>query len=159
MRKGASHTAWKIILVLLIAVTACNIAWTFRESLLETRGVQEQQARLRFPDQSPAFPASDPASIRLVSRDMRPHTDLTGILVLSATFVSRSTRALGWPTLELSLHDASNRVLAIRRLGPAEYLGRAPRPGEHLEPGVHVPVLLEFVDPGARATGFELQFH
>jgi hypothetical protein len=146
-------------MAVLIAVTLANLAWTFREPLLEVPYLRNQLVRMGILETPIRKPFREPGMIHLVSRDLHEHPTRTGILVLSATFVSRSSQAQAWPSLELTLHDPSNRPLAMRRFKPSEYLGWKPGPAELLEPETHVPVLLEFADPGALATGFEVQFH
>lgn len=151
------NRAWWVILPLLVALTLANLTWTFRGPL----ATQFPQVHLKRPGSAshpPAQPSLQARDIRLLSRDLYAHPDRVGILVLSATFVSKLPEAVPWPLLELELFDASNRPLALRRFQAAEYLGSPPGPGKLLEPGAHVPVSLEFVDPGDRATGFELHF-
>ena len=146
-------------MAILVVVTLSNLAWTFREPLLEAPYLRDQLARLGLLEEPPQQHFREPGEIQLVSRDLHAHPARTGILVLSAAFVNRSSRAQAWPLLELKLLDASSRPLALRRFIPAEYLGRVPGATDLLEPEVHVPVVLEFADPGALATGFELQFY
>jgi hypothetical protein len=43
--------------------------------------------------------------------------------VLSATLRNRAAYAIGYPHLELTLTDASDRVVARRAFAPAEYAG------------------------------------
>jgi hypothetical protein len=134
------------------------VAWTFRESLLDTPGTRGFLVRIGVLEDRRPAPVSDPGSMQLVSRDMHVHAERAGILVLSATFVNRSETALAWPRLELKLLDARGSPLAWRRFEPAEYLGRDPGAADLLQPGTHVPIRLEFAAPRDRATGFELQF-
>jgi hypothetical protein len=54
--------------------------------------------------------------------------------------------------------NLEGKAVARRRFGVDEYLpGRGAR-GDLFRPGVHVPVLLEFSNPGDQAVGFEIRF-
>ena len=89
---------------------------------------------------------------------MHSHPTRSGILILSLTFVNLAQSPQVFPILEITLLDASNQPIALRRFQPAEYL----RPGADSKPGlaadVFLPVLLELGDPGEQAVGFEIQF-
>jgi hypothetical protein len=80
------------------------------------------------------------------------------MLVLSATFVNLATRTQRYPMLSVTLLDADNRPLARRVFEPREYLLTGVDPDDRMKPGVRTPLLLEFVDPGEQAVGFELVF-
>ena len=153
-----AHLVWAISTALLVLLTLANIVWTFREPLLnnprintwmnQTGGLQvEQQGLLK-----------DPQQIQLVSRDMHTHPTRSGILILSLTFVNLAQRSQVFPELEITLVDAANQPVAQRQFHPVDYL----RPGADTRDGlttdVYLPVLLELVDPGELAVGFEIQF-
>jgi predicted Zn finger-like uncharacterized protein len=155
---GTSRLAWRLATALLVFVTMANLAWTFREPLLDNPRISawikpadgkqaEEQGLLK-----------DPQQIQLVSRDMHTHPTRSGILVLSLTLVNLAPRSQVYPELEVTLMDAANQPVAQRRLQPAEYL----RPGADISAGlaadVYLPVLLELGDPGAQAVGFEIRF-
>jgi hypothetical protein len=80
-------------------------------------------------------------------------------LVLSATIVNLAREAQDLPTLAVTLMDADNRLLATREFAPVEYVLPGADPTRQLKPNVHTPILLEFLDPGEHAVGFELAFY
>jgi len=156
-RAGLTRGAWIAVFAVLLLATAANLAWTFREPLLRQPAVYDLLTRLGVVEPVVVEAYRDPSLIHLVSRDLHPHPARPELLVLSATFVNAADQAQPYPVMTLSLTDAANQPLARRSFAPDEYLpGGAP--GELLAPQVHVPVLLEFVDPGERAVGFELVF-
>lgn len=150
--------AWGLATALLALVTIANLAWTFREPLMNNPRISAffNPASETRVDEHGLL--SDPQKIQLVSRDMHTHPTRSGILVLSLTFVNLASRNQEFPELEVTLTDASNQPVARRRLQPAEYL----RPGADIEAGlaadVYLPVLLELGDPGEQAVGFEIRF-
>ncbi|MBT8062526.1 MAG: zinc-ribbon domain-containing protein [Gammaproteobacteria bacterium] len=156
---GHQSWVWKSALALMVVITMANLAWTFREQLLENNSVRDALIAAGFLHEAADEPYRDTASIHLVSRDLHQHPTLAGMLALSATFVSRAPQAQPYPAIELTLTDAGNNAVAQREFSPAEYLPGGHVPEGGLSPGVHVPVLLEFMDPGTRVTGFSLEFH
>jgi len=153
----SGRAAWITVFALLALITVFNLAWTFRQPLLENDAVQVVLTAVGLVEPRPAEPFHDTSMIHLVSRDLHDHPAREGLLVLSATFVNRADQPQAYPDIRLTLSDDANEPLASRTFTPADYLpGGAP--SELLAPMVHVPVLLEFVDPGNRAVGFELKF-
>ncbi|HEY5775496.1 MAG TPA: zinc-ribbon and DUF3426 domain-containing protein [Xanthomonadales bacterium] len=153
-----NRLAWSLATVLLVLLTFANIAWTFREQLLDIPRVStlfNQTGQLQ--PEAQGLP-KDPQQIQLVSRDMHTHPTRSGILVLSLTFINLAAQNQAFPELEVTLMDAGNKPVAQRRLQPEDYL----RPGADISAGlaadVYLPVLLELGDPGEQAVGFEIRF-
>ncbi len=150
--------AWGLATALLIVLTMANIAWTFRQPLLENHTISEGMKQAGWLQPEPERLLQDPQQLQLVSRDIHTHPTRSGILVLSLTFVNLAQRSQVFPVLELTLLDATNQPVARRRLQPIDYL----RPGTDTRAGlaadVYLPVLLELGDPGERAVGFEIRF-
>lgn len=155
--RSAHRAAWIAGFVLLAVVTVANLGWTFRDSLQQNPAIREALTRIGALEAPPPEPYRDPSLIHLVSRDMHPHPTRPGLLVLSAVFVSRAEQPQAYPVISLTLTDAANQPLARRAFPPEDYLAGG-RPETDLAPQVHVPILLELVDPGDRAVGFELEF-
>lgn len=157
---GRSHNdlAWKLATVLLLLTTIANAAWTFREPLLKVPTVEGWVSGMGEKPANEHGLLLDPTQFQLVSRDMHSHPTRSGILVLSLTFVNLAKQAQVYPELELTLLDAANQPVARRHLKPGDYL----RPGADITTGlaadVYLPVLLELVDPGEQAVGFEIRF-
>lgn len=150
---------WRLVAVVLVVATLLNAAWVFRERIAARPEVRDWLAEHGVPGFQADGPFRDPERIHLVSRDFHAHPSRPGVLVLSATFVNLATRPQPLPELEVTLTDADNRLLASRRFTPIEYVLPGSDPQAALQPGVHTPILLEFVDPGEHAVGFELTFH
>lgn len=151
--------AWGIAAAGLILVTCFNLLWTFREAFEGVPAVRDtlDKVGLLSPDQ--AQPFRDTSRIHIISRDLHAHPSREDVLVLSATFVNLADQSQPYPALMLTLKDQDNRPLSGRVFAPREYLRSKAEPKGLLQPGSHVPVLLEFQDPGDAAVGFELAFH
>ena len=151
--------AWITVFILLLLITLSNLLWTFREPLMENAVVQDFLVDAGMLKKKTAEPFRDVGRIHLVSRDMHSHPTRAGMLALSATFLNRAEKTQPYPVIEVTLTDASNTPLARRAFTPAEYLPARTASQSGLAPNVHVPILLEFADPGSSSVGFELKFH
>ena len=150
--------AWVTVFVLLLLITLSNLAWTFRDPLLQNTVVRNFLVEAGMLQGKEAEPFRDVARIHLVSRDMHSHPTRAGMLALSVTFINRAEKTQPYPLIEVILTDATNTPLAQRQFTPAEYLPTGAPTRSGLAPNVHVPILLEFTDPGASTVGFELKF-
>jgi predicted Zn finger-like uncharacterized protein len=153
------HWPWAIALVVLFLATLVNVSWTLRSAISQDSAIAQTLQRLSVPGFEPAPPYRDPSRIHLLARDMHDHPTRPGVLVLSATFVNLASQSQPYPDVAVALRDSENQTVAARRFDPADYLLQPPGEGAQLASGQQVPILLEFADPGQRATGFEITFH
>lgn len=103
-------------------------------------------------------PWHDPAAMRLMARDVRPHPSVPGALLISASFRNEAPWAQPWPDLDLALADLDGNPIARRRFPPREYLGIGAQ-DELIQAGQTASVVLEVRDPGKQAVAFEFEFH
>jgi hypothetical protein len=156
--RTSGKPAWIAAFFVLLLITIANGAWTFREPLLDNPEVRSLLEKTGLLTPSGSEIHRDVSKLHLVSRDLHKHPSRAGLLVLSITFVNRADREQPYPNIELGLKDAAGDLLALREFLPSEYLPSGTTIPNALAPDIHVPVLLEFADPGAEATGFELNF-
>lgn len=139
---------WPVLGVVLVAVLLLQLAgperWRLDASVL---GLGE-----RAP-----VPAED--AIQLTARDMHPHPSLNDAFVISAVLVNRSGRSVPWPNIELRLFDASQQIVARRRLAPADYLSPEADLERGFAPDVRLPVVLEMAVESSRPSGFSMSFY
>ena len=158
LRRDPNRAAWIAMFVILLLITASNLAWTFREPLLANEHVRKALVGAGLAPMEETGPFRDSGRLHLVSRDMHKHPSRTGMLALSVVFVNRADQPQPYPGLEVTLTDASGLALARREFSAGDYL---PGNGDRqalLAPNVHIPILLEFEDPGDNAVGFEISF-
>lgn len=67
-------------------------------------------------------PWQDMQAFRLLESDMHADAALPGALRVQAGFINEAPWPQAWPSLELTLSDASGQPLARRVLAPADYL-------------------------------------
>lgn len=100
-----------------------------------------------------------PERIRIVNRDVRPHPQEAGALLISLSFVNEADFPQPYPTLEVSFSDIHDRRIALRRFQPSEYLRGKRRSSDPLPPGELVALSLSIVDPGERGVSFRFEFY
>jgi predicted Zn finger-like uncharacterized protein len=157
-RAEPARWPWFTLLALLVIATGVNLAWTASDLIPRDGALAATLHRWSIPGFEPPPPFRDPSRIHLLTRDMHEHPTRPGVLVLSATFVNLADQGQPYPEVMVALKNSDDRVLAARIFEPADYLIEAPAPEAKLSSGEQVPLLLEFADPGERATGFELTF-
>jgi hypothetical protein len=68
-------------------------------------------------------PLRDTAALSIEASDLQADPAHRGLLLLTATIRNRAAYALAYPHLELTLTDASDRIVARRSFAPTEYAG------------------------------------
>ena len=81
-------------------------------------------------------------------------TSADGVLRVRASLINNAAEPQPWPLLRLKLEDRFGARVGARDFLPAEYLHRTPP--RILGPGERADLLIEVVDPGKSAEGFEL---
>ncbi len=97
--------------------------------------------------------------VKLTERDIRAHDKTKNVLVVKAVIHNNADFAQPFPLMQLMLQDITGHIMTGRRFTPNEYLadksinissGIGPQQSHH--------ILLEMVDPGKEAVGFEFEF-
>ncbi len=149
---------WNSLLVLLIPLTIANFSWQFRAQLLKSPAIYSIAEGLNLVAPKKIEEKRDPEQFQLLSRDMHPHPSRPKALILSLTLVNRADYRQGFPGLEITLLDSNQQAIARRQLHPRQYLPEKNDLSRGLAPDTLLPVVVEFSDPGATASGFEIRF-
>lgn len=161
-RGSQRHTppsrAWVWGSVLLVCTLAGQIAWAERQRLLTQPAVRQglEQVLGWFDQRLPPMVKLD--ALTLVSREVRPHGNVPGALLISAAMRNDSTLVLAYPRVEIRMTDLTGKAVALRRFSPDEYLGDPAGQLAGLQPGALVPLVFEVVDPGRDALNYEFAF-
>jgi predicted Zn finger-like uncharacterized protein len=152
------NRGWWLGSVLLALLLGGQIAYAERERLLHDQRVRPWLDRIcdRFNCRLPM--RSQVASIRLVSREVRPHPDAPKALMISASMVNDAGFTQRFPVVEVTLSDLGERAIAQRRFQPAEYLAEAESIERGFPAGATAPLVFEVADPGQEAVAFEFRF-
>lgn len=159
VQEHKSRWPWTLAVGVLVIATVMNLGWAFREAIPKDGPTARLLDSIGVPGFEPPPPFRDPSRIHLLARDIHDHPSRPGVLVLSATFINLAEQAQPYPAVAVVLKNSDNQPLAARRFEPADYLLSAPPEGAGLDPNEQVPLLLEFADPGERATGYDITFH
>jgi predicted Zn finger-like uncharacterized protein len=103
-------------------------------------------------------PRRELGKIVLGNHLVQSHPRYENSLLITATLVNRADFSQPYPIVEVVMTDLGQRVVARRRFLPGEYLVGNSDP-DGLNPGSEVPLMLEVVDPGKNAVGFEFNFY
>lgn len=97
-------------------------------------------------------------SIELIDHAVQSHPRYANSLVITATIVNSAPFPQPYPVVEILMTDIAQNRIASRRFDPVEYLaGTSPDGAFDSEIAVHL--MLEVLDPGKDAVGFEFKFH
>lgn len=149
-----SHAAplwpYLLVFVLLLLGLAGQLAHHYRTEVV-----------LRLPAAADAYAAlgiavplpRDAALVSIETSDLQFDSG-RGLFVLNATLRNRARHAQAWPSLELTLTDVNDRVVARRIIAAADYLASAPPP--EFPSGSDIPVRLWIEASGIGAAGYRL---
>jgi predicted Zn finger-like uncharacterized protein len=73
-------------------------------------------------------PLREAAALSIDASDLQADPAHKGLLKLTATIRNRASYPIAWPYVELTLTDASDRIVARRAFAPAEYAGSIASP-------------------------------
>ncbi len=157
-RPPAHHWPWRVGVALLLASLGAQIGYAERSVLLDDARVRPwldrfcAEFRCRLPLRH------DPATLQLLSRDIRPHPSVPNALIISATLRNDAPFPQAFPAVEITLSDLDENRVAMRRFLPQEYLGDSRGIANGLAPGGTAALVFEVADPGKNAVAFEFKF-
>jgi predicted Zn finger-like uncharacterized protein len=96
--------------------------------------------------------------LRLLAREVRPHEHMQGALIISGTLKNDALVPTPFPIVEIRLADLNDRVVAMRRFRPEEYLADRQAIARGFPGQSSLPLLFEVADPGQNALAFEFEF-
>ncbi len=154
------HTSvwWYVGVLMLALVLAGQSAWVYRDKLLEDATVRPWLDRIcsglycRLPLRSA------PSELRVLSRDIRPHSAVPGALIISASLRNGADFTQSYPVVEITLSDLNGNRVAMRRFQPEEYVSDPSRIEAGLPAGAVNSLIFEVEDPGRDAVAFEFRF-
>lgn len=100
--------------------------------------------------------ARDIAKINLLSRNIYSHPNTPNVLTISASIQNDAAFPQPYPLIEVGFLDQNNKVIALRRFPPEEYLPNFS--GQLMPTGTPDELLLNITDPGEIAVRFQFHF-
>ncbi|MCK9532871.1 MAG: DUF3426 domain-containing protein [Gammaproteobacteria bacterium] len=155
-RSTLSTIGWTLLNLALIVTLAGQYAYHHRAALAAQPALRPGVELLCRVARCDLPPWRDLTAFELTSRNVQSHPKFDRVLLLDATFVNRSARPQPYPDLLVTFLDSAERAVARRRFSPADYLPAPPT--TPLTAGAEAHVVLEILDPGDRALGYEFTF-
>jgi predicted Zn finger-like uncharacterized protein len=100
----------------------------------------------------------DLARIRVISRSVRVHPRLEGVMQIKATLTNAAPYRQPYPQVRFTLFNVNGQTIATRDFQPSEYLGRRVAASARLRPQTLFQVELDVLAPEEAAVSFEFQF-
>lgn len=150
---------WTAAAIVMVAVTMLNLFFVSGDALLAQPSIRSALQKVGAMDAPPEPVYRNLELLHLASSEMHSHPTLDETLVLNATIVNRADKKQPFPALQVTLFDAQNQPLASRLFSPHEYLPPTSGSDPGMPPGAYLPVIMELLDPGDHAVGFEMKFH
>ncbi|OQX13710.1 MAG: hypothetical protein BWK73_11365 [Thiothrix lacustris] len=98
----------------------------------------------------------DIRKIDLLSRNIYSHPNTPKVLTISASIQNEAAFPQPYPVIEVSFLDQNNKVMALRRFPPEEYVTHFQ--GQLMPIGEPDELLLNITDPGEAAVRFQFRF-
>lgn len=98
----------------------------------------------------------DVSKIKLLSRNVYSHPNTPGVLTISAAIQNDATFRQPYPLVEVSFLDKENKIVALRRFMPEEYIQGFD--GALMQVGEPDELILNIADPGEEAVRFQFRF-
>lgn len=148
---------WLLLTLLLTLALLAQLAWIGRDALVRNTTTRPWlQAACRILG-VPTPQVRDLALLQLGARDIRPHPDVPGALLISATLINHASWTQPYPLLEVRLSDLAGKPVAERVFPPAAYLANRTIAARGLPAGASAAISIEVRDPGRRAVAFEIR--
>jgi len=145
-------------ILLLIGGLVVQYAYSHRVAMMEQETLRPWLTRLCDLMQCPLPPQRALDKIELADHLVQSHPRYQHSLLITATLINRADYVQPFPIVEVVMSDLQQKVVARRQFRPEQYLvGDTAEMG--FTPNVEVPLMLEVVDPGENAVGFEFNFY
>ena len=157
---GSGGTSWGTIAVALSLafLLVVQYVWADRFQLAQLERWRPMLEILCKPLSCDLPLRRDLGQMEITEREIVRHPHVTDALLVNATFVNNADFAQAYPLLQISFSDVAGTLVALRRFKPAEYLAVSRDTSAGMNQGEQVHVLLEIIDPGARAVSFQFEF-
>ncbi|THD09400.1 zinc-ribbon and DUF3426 domain-containing protein [Metallibacterium scheffleri] len=155
-RRRGTRWLWRLLALLLTLGLGAQLVWIERAALTQNALTRPWLRRACQILHVPPPQVRDLALLQLGARDIRPHPEVPGALLISATLHNRAPWTQPYPQLEVSLSDLSGKPVAQRVFAPDAYLGSAVLAARGLPAGASAAISLEVHDPGRQAVAFAI---
>jgi len=151
-----SRTAYSLACLIALGGLAAQYAWFNRDQLARDDRYRPWYELACTKLQCTLPERDDVSLIQASNLVVRSHPTVAKALVVDALLTNRATFEQAFPDLELVFTDMQGKIVAARRLKPAEYQSQKT---PVMPAGEPIHLALEIVDPGPTATGYRIIIH
>jgi predicted Zn finger-like uncharacterized protein len=154
----AATLFWFLASLLMVVAGAVQYAYFQRMQLAENEQYRPWLEQLCAIAKCDLPLRQDINRIELANHAVQSHPRYNNSLLITASIVNRADFPQHYPDVEITMTDIAQKRVATRRFEPVEYLAGS-SPDGAFEPQVAVHLMLEVLDPGKDAVGFEFRFY
>ncbi len=155
---STSTILWGLGVVLMCAALILQYLYYFRLQLVDNPQLRPVLSAMCSVTGCELPPQRDLGHIELTEHLMQFHPTYEESLLITATIANSADFNQPYPLLEVIMTDIEQQVVARRHFLPDQYLSNFSS-GDSFAAHSEVPLMLEVLDPGNSAVGFELRFH
>ena len=153
-----SANFWRATALVLLVAALAQWAWIQRNELMkETAGRVLLETLCDVAECEPPT-IRDPKAFKVEREAVAAHPEREDGLQLRLTFSNQASFAQPYPVIELRLYGVDEKLLALRRFQPGEYLGPNPQGSPLVPTGRSTYVEIDLAAPGPTVTAAELAF-
>lgn len=115
------------------------------------------QVLYNFKDEILGINRYEPEKIQMINHNVFMHPIEKGVLLISASMKNNANFDQKFPILEVRLNDSQNKLVALRRFTPSEYMENYDS-SMLLKKNIVTTLKLKIKDPGNEATRFQFHF-
>jgi hypothetical protein len=155
---SSSTILWGLGIVMMCGALVLQYLYYFRLQLVDNPQLRPVLSAMCSVTGCELPPRRDLGHIELVEHLMQFHPTYEESLLITATLTNSADFDQPYPLLEVIMTDIEQQVVARRHFPPELYLNNFSS-GDTFAAHSEVPLMLEVLDPGNRAVGFEFRFY
>ncbi len=154
---GKGTVLWGLGIVLMCAALVLQYLYYFRLQLVENPQLRPLLTTMCEVTGCALPPRRDLGRIELSEHLMQFHPNYEQSLLITATLANRAEFAQPYPLIEVVMTNIEQQVVARRHFTPQQYIPKLTN--DSFPANSEIPLMLEVVDPGNNAVGFEFRFY
>ena len=150
---------WPGVAVLLITVLCAQYVYFNFDTLARRDKLRPLLTSVCYVFQCEMPVQQDLRQIKSGNLVVRSHPSLEKALIVDVIISNQASFQQPFPKIELAFADLNGTPVASRLFKPDEYLGGELQGAKTMPPKTPIHLSLEVIDPGPKATNYELHFH
>lgn len=152
-----TNITWILGILLLILLLFIQYSYFLRIELSQDKDWRPWLSALCQLANCTVPPQRNIKAIHITNRDIRQHPRTDNALLINVTMKNDASFTQPFPNMLMRMTGTNGVIVAKRLFRPQEYLGKQSAVVTSMKPNGLVHFVLEIVDPGSDATGFQLE--